>query len=54
MPMRNREEAVEVEDRIKSFFNTELDERAYALPSLLVEVLDFEYAIAQPYRIRTN
>ena len=48
MPIKNREDAVEVEDRIKSFFKTELDERANALPSLLVDVLDFEYAIARP------
>ena len=47
MPIKNREDAVEVEDRIKSFFDTEPDRRASELRALFVEVLDFEPAIGQ-------
>ena len=42
MPIKNREDAVEVEDRIKSFFDAEPYRRASELRALFVEVLDFE------------
>ena len=47
MPIKNREDAVEVEDRIKSFFDAEPDKRASELRALFVEVLDFDPAIGQ-------
>ena len=47
MPIKNREDAVEVEDRIKSFFDAEPDRRASELRALFVEVLDFDPAIGQ-------
>ena len=47
MPIKNREDAVEVEDRIKSFFNANPDRRASELRALFVEVLDFSPEIGQ-------
>ena len=47
MPIKNREDAVEVEERIKKVFNAEPDKRASELRALFVEVLDFEPAIGQ-------
>ena len=47
MPIKNREDAVEVEDRIKSFFDAEPYRRASELRALFVEVLDFEPAIGK-------
>ena len=47
MPIKNREDAVEVEDRIKSLFDAEPNKRASELRALFVEVLDFEPTLGQ-------
>ena len=44
MPIRNRDDAVEVETRIARIFAAAADERAAAVRALLVEVLDFDPA----------
>ena len=47
MPIKNREDAVEVEERIKKVFDNEPARRVSELRALFVEVLDFEPAIGQ-------
>ena len=44
MPIRNRDDAVEVESRIERIFTVSADERAAAVRALFVEVLDFDPA----------
>ena len=41
MPIRNRDDAVEVEDSIRRIFSASADERAAAIRALFVEELDF-------------
>ena len=47
MPIKSREDAVEVEDRIKKIFDAKPEERANEIRRMFVEVLDFEPAIGQ-------
>ena len=44
MPIRSREDAVEVQDRIQRIFDAPASERGAAVRSLFVEVLDFNAA----------
>ena len=44
MPIRSREDAVEVESRIQNIFNATADERGASIRELFVEVLDFDAA----------
>ena len=41
MPIRNREDAVEVEDSIRRIFSASADERAAEIRALFVEIMDF-------------
>ncbi len=47
MPIKNREDAVEVENRIRRIFSASADERAAAIRALFVEELDFAPASGQ-------
>ena len=47
MPIRNREDAVEVEERIARIFAASSEDRAAAVRGLFVEVLDFNAATGQ-------
>ena len=47
MPIRNREDAFEVEDRIARIFAASSEDRAAAVRGLFVEVLDFNAATGQ-------
>ena len=47
MPIRNREDAFEVEERIASIFAASSEDRAAAVRGLFVEVLDFNAATGQ-------
>ena len=47
MPIRNRDDAVEVEGRIASIFESPMSERGAAVRALFVEVLDFDPASGQ-------
>ena len=47
MPIKSREDAVEVGDRFKKIFDAKTEERASEIRRLFVEVLDFESATGQ-------
>ena len=47
MPIKSREDAVEVKGRIEKVFDAKPEERAIEIRRLFVEVLDFESATGQ-------
>ena len=47
MPIRDRDDAIDVEDRVERFFAAEPDARADILRGLFEEVLDFQRVVGQ-------